>query len=70
MIKRKIKKYYLYVKENIKMIPEINSLEHGNRFCNDNYDGYDFNFFIIEYFYKIIKQFFLNRFLMGDVFVF
>ena len=52
----KFKKYYLHVKENTKITPEINSLEHGNSFCNDNYDGYDLSYLAVRYLHDTLNK--------------
>lgn len=50
---------------NIKNIPCINHLSHGNNFINDEFNGYDLSYFAVRYlidsnseeeFYKIMKS--------------
>lgn len=57
--------FYLKVKDNTKVIPDINTLEHGNSFCNDNYNGYELSYLCIKYLSLILdKESFKN--LMSD----
>ena len=53
---KKFKKYYLYVKENTKEIPKMNSLKHGDSFCNDNYNGYDLSYLAVRYLHDILSK--------------
>ena len=50
------KKFYLRVKENTKEIPNLNTLEHGNSFCNDKYNGYDLSYLCIKYLNDILNS--------------
>ncbi len=45
----KFKDYYFKVKELTKIIPNLNEVEHGNSFCNDNYNGYDLSYLCVRY---------------------
>ena len=49
------KKFYLKVKEETKTIPNLNDLEHGNSFCNDEYNGYDLSYLSIKYLNDILN---------------
>ena len=49
------KSFYLKVKENTKTIPNLNTLEHGNLFCNDEYNGYDLSYLSIRYLREILN---------------
>ncbi len=49
------KSYYLKVKENTKIIPNMNDLNHGDSFKNDNYNGYDLSYIAIKYLYDTNK---------------
>ena len=44
------KDFYLNVREKTKVVPQMNSLEHGNSFVNENYNGYDLSYLSIKYF--------------------
>jgi len=57
--------YFNKVKDNTKIIPELNNLEHGNSFSNDNYDGYALSYLSIRYLSEILDE---NEFydLMSD----
>jgi len=48
------KKFYLNVKENTKTIPNLNNLEHGELFCNNEYNGYDLSYLSIRYLNEIL----------------
>ena len=52
----KFKSFYLKVKENTKTIPNLNNLEHGNSFCNDQYNGYDLSYLSIRYLSEILNS--------------
>ena len=59
------KKFYLKVKEETKIIPNLNNLEHGTSFCNDEYNGYDLSYLSIRYLNEILeREEFIN--LMSD----
>lgn len=47
--------FYLKVKEQTKVIPQMNNLEHGNSFINDNYNGYDLSYLSIRYLSEILS---------------
>lgn len=49
------KKFYLKVKDETKTIPNLNDLEHGNSFCNDEYNGYDLSYLSIRYLNDILN---------------
>ncbi len=48
--------YFNKVKDNTKIIPELNNLEHGNSFSNDNYDGYALSYLSIRYLNEILEE--------------
>lgn len=50
------KNYYLEVKENTKVFPNLNSIKHGNGFCNDLYNGYDLSYLCIRYLQEILSN--------------
>src|SRR5574344_1327952 len=41
--------FYHKVKEQMKLIPKMNEIVHGNSFCNENYNGYDLSYLAICY---------------------
>ena len=52
----KFKEFYQKVKEKTKLIPSLNELEHGNAFCNDNYNGYDLSYLSIKYLAETLDE--------------
>ncbi len=50
------KKYYKSVKENTKIIPNLNELEHGKSFKNEYYNGYDLSYLCIRYLNEILSD--------------
>lgn len=50
------KEYYLKVKESTKIYPNLNELEHGNIFYNDDYNGYDLSYLAIRYLSEILTE--------------
>ena len=54
--KDKFKLYFNKIKENTKIIPELNTLEHGKIFSNDNYDGYALSYLSIRYLNEILDE--------------
>ena len=50
------KNFCLKVKENTKIISNLNNLEHGNSFCNDEYNGYDLSYLSIRYLSEILDS--------------
>ena len=48
--------FYLKVKKQTKIIPKINSLEHGTSFVNENYNGYDLSYLSIRYLSEILSS--------------
>lgn len=49
------KDYYFEVKEKTKVIPKMNSLEHGDSFVNDDYNGYDLSYLSIRYLSELLS---------------
>lgn len=52
----KFKKFYLKVKNNTLVIPNLNEIEHGTSFCNNNYNGYDLSYLCIRYLSEIMTN--------------
>lgn len=52
----KFKRFYLKVKENTKIIPNLNNLKHGNSFCNDEYNEYDLSYLSVRYLNEILNS--------------
>jgi len=50
------KLFYQKVKKQTKKIPILNDLEHGNLFCNDDYNGYDLCYLAIRYLSEILNK--------------
>lgn len=49
-----LKKFYLFVKDKTKIIPNFNNIEHGEDFCNEFYDGYDLSYLCVRYLNEIL----------------
>ena len=49
------KQFYLKVKADTKIIPELGSLIHGKMFLNDNYNGYNLSYIAIRYLNEILN---------------
>lgn len=49
------KNFYLNVREKTKVIPEMNSLKHGNTFVNKDYNGYDLSYLSIKYLSEVLS---------------
>ncbi len=49
------KDFYLNVREKTKVVPQMNSLEHGNSFVNENYNGYDLSYLSIKYLSEVLS---------------
>ena len=54
--KETFKNFYLKVRETTKVIPNLNDLEHGDSFCNGEYNGYDLSYLSIRYLNETLKQ--------------
>lgn len=50
------KDYYLKVKENTKIIPNLNEISHGEDFCNSNYNGYDLSYLAVRYLKETLSK--------------
>ena len=48
------KKFYLKVKAETKVIPELDNLKHGKMFLNDNYNGYNLSYIAIRYLNEVL----------------
>lgn len=48
-------RFYLKVKEETKMIPQMNNLKHGDSFINEQYNGYDLSYLSIKYLSDILS---------------
>lgn len=49
------KNFYKKVKEATKVIPQMNTLEHGNSFVNEDYNGYDLSYLSIKYISEVLS---------------
>lgn len=49
------KEFYLRVREETKVIPQMNRLEHGNSFINEDYNGYDLSYLSIKYLSEVLS---------------
>ncbi len=49
------KDFYSRVRQQTKIIPQMNNLKHGNSFINDNYNGYDLSYLSIRYLSEILS---------------
>ena len=49
------KDFYMKVKETTKVIPQMNTLEHGNSFVNKDYNGYDLSYLSIKYLSEVLS---------------
>ena len=47
--------FYLRVREQTKIIPQMNHLKHGDSFVNDRYNGYDLSYLAIKYLSEILS---------------
>lgn len=50
------KQFYEKVKETTKKIPNLNTIIHGNSFCNNDYNGYDLSYLAIRYLNEILSE--------------
>ncbi len=50
-----LKNFYMKVKEATKVIPQMNTLEHGNSFVNEDYNGYDLSYLSIKYISEVLS---------------
>lgn len=48
--------FYQKVKEETKQIPNINNIDHGTNFCNENYNGYDLSFLALKYLQETLNN--------------
>ena len=47
--------FYIKVKEATKVIPQMNTLEHGNSFVNEDYNCYDLSYLSIKYISEVLS---------------
>ena len=50
------KEFYFNVREKTKIIPQMNSLDHGKSFINEDYNGYDLSYLCIKYLSEILSD--------------
>ena len=49
------KKYYFRVKEETKVVPNMNSIKHGKTFWNKDYNGYYLGYLAVRYLYETLS---------------
>lgn len=49
------KEFYSRIRKETKVIPQMNSLEHGNFFVNEYYNGYDLSYLSIKYLSEVLS---------------
>ena len=52
----KFQKFYLKVKDETKVIPNLNEIEHGTSFYNEDYNGYNLSYLCIRYLNEILTD--------------
>ena len=52
----KFKNFYSKVREETKIIPNLNEIEHGKSFYNENYNGYNLSYLCVRYLNEILNQ--------------
>ena len=50
------RKFYINVKKQTKLIPELGTLIHGQQFCNEKYNGYNLSYIAIRYLLEILGK--------------
>lgn len=50
------KEFYSKVREETKAIPQMNSLEHGESFINEDYNGYDLSYLSVKYLSEVLSD--------------
>ena len=50
-----LKKFYLKVKKDTKVIPRLNDLVHGDSFINNEYNGYNISYLSVKYLSEKLK---------------
>lgn len=50
------KDFYLSVRKETKLIPNLNSIDHGENFCNEKYNGYNLSYLTVRYLYEIMDS--------------
>lgn len=48
--------FYLKVKEETKIIPNLNEIKHGTSFENENYSGYNLSYLVIRYLSETLNE--------------
>ena len=51
----KFLEFYLRVKKNTKIMPNMSVLHHGKEFINENYNGYDLSYLSIRYLHETLS---------------
>ena len=52
----KFKSFYLRVKNCTKTLPKkFNSIDHGDSFCNEQYNGYDLSYLAVRYLFETLN---------------
>lgn len=52
----RFKDFYLSVRKETKLIPNLNSIDHGESFCNEKYNGYNLSYLAVRYLYEIMDS--------------
>lgn len=48
--------FFNNVKNKTKYFPNLNDIEHGNSFCNDDYNGYELSYIAVKYLIEILSD--------------
>lgn len=51
----RFREFYLNVKKETKLIPNMNEIDHGESFCNNKYNGYNLSYLSVRYLYETIE---------------
>ena len=52
----KFKNFFDTVKKNTKVLPNLNEIQHGSKFCNEEYNGYYLSYIAIRYLSEILSS--------------
>ena len=52
----RFKNFFNTVKSNTRIIPNLNDLQHGNQFCNNDYNGYYLSYIAIRYLNETLSK--------------